>query len=309
MTTIDVRDLTKDYGGKRVLDGLTFSLAPGQVTGFLGPNGSGKSTTLRLLLGLARPTSGTALVGGRPYAALTAPLRRVGALVDANAAHPRRSGRDHLRVLAASNGIPAARVGDVLDRVGLIGVAGRRTGTYSLGMRQRLGIAAALLGDPEVLVLDEPANGLDPEGMRWLRRLLRDHAEAGGTALVSSHLMHETARYADRLLVIGGGVLLADQPLAAFLAERTAHVVRFRSTDGERLAAALRARGHQVLVEREGEGSVPGARPAEIGALAAAEGIGILELRAEEAGLEDAYLALTEGAGAHQGRQDTPADG
>ncbi|SCD54929.1 ABC-2 type transport system ATP-binding protein [Streptomyces sp. TverLS-915] len=309
MTAIDVRQLTKEYGGSRVLDGLTFSLAPGQVTGFLGPNGSGKSTTLRLLLGLARPTSGTALVAGRPYAALTAPLRRVGALLDADAAHPRRSARDHLRVLAASNDIPAARVDEVLDRVGLTDVAGRRTGTYSLGMRQRLGIAAALLGDPDVLVLDEPANGLDPEGMLWLRGLLRDHAAAGGTALVSSHLMHETARYADRLLVIGGGLLLADQPLDAFLADRTARVVRFRSTDGERLAEALRARGHQVVPGEEGAWSVPGARPEEVGAIAAAEGLGVLELRAEEAGLEDAYLALTEGTGAHRGRQGPPAEG
>ncbi|MFJ4437613.1 ATP-binding cassette domain-containing protein [Streptomyces sp. NPDC088923] len=309
MTAIDVHELTKEYGGSRVLDGLTFSLAPGRVTGFLGPNGSGKSTTLRLLLGLARPTSGTALVDGRPYPALTTPLRRVGALLDADAAHPRRSARDHLRVQAASNGIPAARADEVLDRVGLTDVAGRRVGTYSLGMRQRLGIAAALLGDPEVLVLDEPANGLDAEGMTWLRGLLRAHADAGGTALVSSHLMHETARYADHLLVIGGGVLLADQPLGAFLADRTARVVRFRSTDGERLAEALRTRGHQVLPGEEGVWSVPGARPDDVGAVAAAEGLGVLELRAEDAGLEDAYLALTEGTGAHRGRPATPAKG
>ncbi|WP_433343490.1 ATP-binding cassette domain-containing protein [Streptomyces sp. CA-253872] len=309
MTAIDVHELTKEYGGNRVLDGLGFSLAPGQVTGFLGPNGSGKSTTLRLLLGLARPTAGTALVDGRPYAALTAPLRRVGALLDANAAHPRRSARDHLRVLAASNGIPAARVGAVLDRVGLTEVAGRRVGTYSLGMRQRLGIAAALLGDPDVLVLDEPANGLDPEGMTWLRELLRDHAAAGGTALVSSHLTYETARYADHLLVIGGGVLLADQPLDTFLTDRGARLVHFRSTDGERLAEVLRSRGHQVLPGEEGAWRVPGARPDEIGAIAAAEGLGILELRAEETGLEDVYLALTEGTGAHRGRPSTPTGG
>ncbi|MET8555316.1 ATP-binding cassette domain-containing protein [Streptomyces sp. NPDC004959] len=308
MTAIEVHELTKKYGRSRVVDGLTFSLAPGGVTGFLGPNGSGKSTTLRLLLGLARPTSGTALVDGRPYSALTAPLRRVGALLDANAAHPRRSARDHLRVLAAGNDIPAVRAEEVLDRVGLTSVAGHRVGTYSLGMRQRLGIAAALLGDPEVLILDEPANGLDAEGMTWLRELLRAHAAAGGTALVSSHLMHETARYADHLLVIGAGTLLADQPLDAFLADRTAHVVRFRSTDGARLAEALRTRGHRVLPGEEGVWNVPGARPDDIGVVAAAEGLGVLELRAEEAGLEDAYLALTEGEGAHRGRPTSTAE-
>ncbi|WP_226651563.1 ABC transporter ATP-binding protein, partial [Streptomyces hydrogenans] len=199
MTSIDIQNLTKEYGGRpaaRAVDGLTFRVEPGRVTGFLGPNGAGKSTTMRLVLGLDRPTSGTATVGGRPYVTLDEPLRTVGALLDAQAAHPSRTGRDHLRFLAASNGLPARRVDEVLAETGLEPAARRRIKGYSLGMRQRLGIAAALLGDPGVLMLDEPANGLDPEGIVWIRELLRRLAAEGRTVLVSSHLMNETATFA-----------------------------------------------------------------------------------------------------------------
>lgn len=212
MTSIDVRDLTKEYGPRRAVDRLTFSVRPGRVTGFLGPNGAGKSTTLRLVLGLDKPTAGTATVGGRAYTALRQPLRHVGALLDAQAAHGSRTGRDHLRALAASNRIAVRRVEEVLAETGLAPAARRRVRSYSLGMRQRLGIAAALLGDPEVVLLDEPSNGLDPEGIVWIRALLRRLAAEGRTVLVSSHLMNETASFADHLVVLGRGRLLADTP-------------------------------------------------------------------------------------------------
>jgi ABC-2 type transport system ATP-binding protein len=207
---ISVRNLTKKYGGTLAVDGLTFDAAPGTVTGFLGTNGSGKSTTMRLIMGLDAPTAGTATIGGRPYRALAHPLREVGALLEARAFHPGRTARAHLTALAAGGGIPRQRVGEVLDQVGLAHVAGRRAGTFSLGMGQRLGIAAALLGDPGVLLLDEPVNGLDPEGIRWFRELTRSLAAQGRTVLVSSHLIGEIAQTADRVVVIGGGRLLAD---------------------------------------------------------------------------------------------------
>jgi ABC-2 type transport system ATP-binding protein len=220
MTSIDVQDLTKEYGTRRAVDGLTFRVLPGRVTGFLGPNGAGKSTTMRLVLGLDRPTSGSATLGGHAYSAFPEPLRHVGALLDAHAAHGSRTGRDHLRVLAASNRIPLSRADEVLEETGLASVARRRVKTYSLGMRQRLGIAAALLGDPEVVMLDEPSNGLDPEGIIWIRELLRRLAGQGRTVLVSSHLMHETASFADHLLVLGRGRLLADMPMREFIHAR-----------------------------------------------------------------------------------------
>ncbi|WP_199185546.1 ABC transporter ATP-binding protein [Streptomyces carminius] len=223
MTAIELCELTKEYGrgGKavRALDGLTVTVRPGTVTGFLGPNGAGKSTTMRIVLGLDRPTSGTALLDGRPYGARPEPLRRVGALLDAGAAHPGRTARDHLRVLASSNRIPDRRVAQVLEETGMAPAARRRVRTFSLGMRQRLGIAAALLGDPPVLLLDEPVNGLDPEGMVWLRGLVRRLADEGRTVLVSSHLMGEVARIADRVVVLGAGRLLADAALEDFLRE------------------------------------------------------------------------------------------
>ncbi|MBJ6627539.1 ABC transporter ATP-binding protein [Streptomyces sp. I4(2020)] len=212
MTSIDVRDLTKEYGTRRAVDDLTFTVPPGRVTGFLGPNGAGKSTTMRLVLGLDHPTSGAAALGGRPYESLREPLRTVGALLDPGAALGSRTGRDHLRILAATHRIPDRRVAEVLEETGLAPAARRRVRTYSLGMRQRLGIAAALLGDPEVVMLDEPSNGLDPEGIVWIRGLLRRLADEGRTVLVSSHLMNETASFADHLVVLGRGRLLADTP-------------------------------------------------------------------------------------------------
>ncbi|CCK31703.1 nodulation ABC transporter NodI [Streptomyces davaonensis JCM 4913] len=293
MTSIEVQALTKEYGGRRAVDRLTFSVLPGRVTGFLGPNGAGKSTTMRLVLGLDRPTSGTATVGGRPYATLQEPLRRVGALLDAQAAHGSRTGRDHLRILAAANRIAARRVEEVLAETGLTSVARHRVKTYSLGMRQRLGIAAALLGDPEVIMLDEPSNGLDPEGIIWIRQLLRRLAEEGRTVLVSSHLMNETASFADHLVVLGRGRLLADTPMREFIHARVQPRVRIRTTDPQALASLLTEHGHTAVEETEGHWTVHHARVDDIGRLLSAAGVPILELAAEEATLEQAYLDLT----------------
>ncbi|MFI8189529.1 ATP-binding cassette domain-containing protein [Streptomyces sp. NPDC085946] len=293
MTSIDVHHLTKEYGTRRAVDRLTFRVLPGRVTGFLGPNGAGKSTTLRLVLGLDRPTSGTATIGGRPYAALREPLRRVGALLDARAAHGSRTGRDHLRVLAASNRVPDRRVDEVLAETGLAAVARRRVGTYSLGMRQRLGIAAALLGDPEVVVLDEPSNGLDPEGIVWIRTLLRRLAGEGRTVLVSSHLMNETASFADHLVVLGRGRLLADTPVREFIDARVRPRVRIRTTDPTALGSVLARHGHHAEEHEDGHWTVHHARVADIGRLVSAAGVPVLELAAQEATLEQAYLDLT----------------
>ncbi|MER5740594.1 MULTISPECIES: ATP-binding cassette domain-containing protein [unclassified Streptomyces] len=298
MTSIDLQNLTKEYGGRhtaRAVDGLTFRVEPGRVTGFLGPNGAGKSTTMRLVLGLDRPTAGTATIGGRPYVTLDEPLRTVGALLDAQAAHPSRTGRDHLRLLAASNGLPARRVDEVLAETGLEPAARRRIRGYSLGMRQRLGIAAALLGDPGVLMLDEPANGLDPEGIVWIRGLLRRLAAEGRTVLVSSHLMNETATFADHLVVLGRGRLLADVPVREFLDAHSHARVRVRTGDPVRLRAALLAKGWTVgdTADPDGRWLVEGASAEEVGAVTAREGIPVFELADERASLEQAYLALT----------------
>ncbi|MDT9700761.1 ABC transporter ATP-binding protein [Streptomyces sp. P17] len=293
MTSIEVQALTKEYGTRRAVDHLTFSVLPGRVTGFLGPNGAGKSTTMRLVLGLDRPTSGTATVGGRPYAGLHAPLRQVGALLDPQAAHGSRTGRDHLRTLAATNRIPRARVEEALEETGLASVAGRRVKTYSLGMRQRLGIAAALLGDPEVIMLDEPSNGLDPEGIIWIRRLLRRLAQEGRTVLVSSHLMNETAAFADHLVVLGRGRLLADTPLREFIHARVEPSVRIRTTDPTALKAALAPHGHDAAEHTDGHWTVRHARVDEIGRIVSAAGVPLLELAAQEGTLEQAYLYLT----------------
>ncbi|MFF2778190.1 ABC transporter ATP-binding protein [Streptomyces sp. NPDC058052] len=301
MTSIDVKNLTKEYGGRsaaRAVDGLTFRVEPGRVTGFLGPNGAGKSTTMRLVLGLDRPTSGSATIGGRPYATLDEPLRTVGALLDAQAAHPSRTGRDHLRFLAASNGLPARRVDEVLAETGLEAAARRRIRGYSLGMRQRLGIAGALLGDPRVLMLDEPANGLDPEGIVWIRELLRRLAAEGRTVLVSSHLMNETATFADHLVVLGRGRLLADVPMREFIDAHSHARVRVRTGDPVRLRATLLAKGWTVgaAADADGRWVVEGASAEEIGAVTAREGIPVFELADERASLEQAYLALTSDA-------------
>ncbi|MEU3860665.1 ATP-binding cassette domain-containing protein [Streptomyces sp. NPDC028722] len=293
MTSIDVRDLTKEYGGRRAVDGLTFAVRPGRVTGFLGPNGAGKSTTLRLLLGLDRPTAGTATIGGHAYARLRDPLRRVGALLDARAAHGSRTARDHLRALAVSNRIPAGRVDTVLEETGLAPVARRRVRTYSLGMRQRLGVAAALLGDPEVVLLDEPANGLDPEGIVWIRTLLRRLAAEGRTVLVSSHLMGETAVFADHLLILGRGRLLADTPVREFIHARVRPHVRIRTSDPAALGALLARHGHEASPGEDGTWTVRHARADDLGRLMSEAGVPVLELAAREATLEEAYLDLT----------------
>ncbi|MFG2192115.1 ABC transporter ATP-binding protein [Streptomyces sp. NPDC048639] len=293
MTSIDIKDLTKEYGANRAVDRLTFTIGPGRVTGFLGPNGAGKSTTMRLVLGLDRPTSGAATVGGRHYAAIRDPLRTVGALLDAQAAHGSRTARDHLRALAASNRIPPSRVDEVLDEAGLTTVAGRRIKTFSLGMRQRLGVAAALLGDPRVVMLDEPSNGLDPEGIIWIRELVRRLAREGRTVLVSSHLMNETATFADHLVVLGRGRLLADAPMQEFLEAHGRPRVRLRTTEAARLRSTLSHKGYEPVRTEDGRWLVHGAKAEDVGAIAAREGIPVLELADEQTSLEEAYLALT----------------
>jgi len=293
MTSIDVRDLTKEYGGRRALDRLTFSVLPGRVTGFLGPNGAGKSTTMRLVLGLDRPTSGTATIGGRAYTTLHEPLRHVGALIDAQAAHGSRTARDHLRALAASNRITDRRADEVLEEAGLSSVAGRRVKTYSLGMRQRLGIAAALLGDPPVVLLDEPSNGLDPEGIVWIRELLRRLAREGRTVLVSSHLMNETASFADHLVVLGRGRLLTETPMREFIDARVRPRVRVRTTNGAALSGLLEKHGYEAVEAGDGRWTVGHARVEDVGRLMSAAGLPVLELAAEEGTLEQAYLDLT----------------
>ncbi|MBB6349016.1 ATP-binding cassette domain-containing protein [Nonomuraea muscovyensis] len=290
---ISLDHLTKRYGDRVAVDDLTLRLRPGAVTGFLGPNGAGKSTTMRMILGLDRPTAGRALVGGRPYHELDNPLRTVGALLDARAVHPGRGVRAHLLALARGNGIPKARVGEVLETVGLGAVAGKRAGTLSLGMSQRLGIAAALLGDPEVLMFDEPVNGLDPDGVRWVRRLMRSLAGEGRTVFVSSHLMSEMQLTADHLVVIGKGRLLADAPLGEVLA---ATAVLVRTPHAGDLAVRLAAAG--VAVERRGENELvaTGAPIERIGDLAHEAGVRLHELSPREPSLEQAYQELTAGS-------------
>lgn len=293
MTSIDVHELTKEYGTTRAVDRLSFRVQPGRVTGFLGPNGAGKSTAMRLVLGLDRPTGGSATIGGRPYTRLTEPLRTVGALLDAQAAHGSRTARSHVAVLAASNGIPMSRVKAVLEETGLGDVGARRIKSFSLGMRQRLGIAVALLGDPHVVMLDEPSNGLDPEGIIWIRELMKRLAREGRTVLVSSHLMNETASFADHLVVLGRGRLLADMSMKQFLDSRSTPRVRLRTTEPGRLQSALASKGLTGVQADDGRWAIDGVTAAEIGAIAANEGIPLLELGDERATLEQAYLDLT----------------
>ncbi|MFD9357349.1 ATP-binding cassette domain-containing protein [Streptomyces sp. NPDC060031] len=295
MNSIEIRELTKEYGRTRALDHLTFDVLPGRVTGFLGPNGAGKSTTMRLLLGLDRITSGTATIGGLRFTDFSDPLRRVGALLDAQAAHGGRSARDHLRFLAAGNRIPMSRVEEVLEQAGIASAAKRRIKSFSLGMRQRLGIAAALLGDPGVLLLDEPTNGLDPEGVIWIRELMRGLAAEGRTVLVSSHLMSETATLADHLVVLGQGRLLADTSMEEFIDARSAPRARLRTSEPARLREALAREGFDLVDADAGRWTVDGIRADQLGAIAAREGIPMLELADERASLEQAYLDLTAG--------------
>ncbi|GAA0954447.1 ABC transporter ATP-binding protein [Actinocorallia libanotica] len=290
---IEARGLSKRYGDRTAVDGLDFTVRPGAVTGFLGPNGAGKSTTMRLILGLDRPTGGTALIGGRRYRDLHAPLRQVGALLDAKAVHGGRSARDHLRCLAEANAIPRCRVGEVLELVGLAAVADRPCRGFSLGMGQRLGIAAALLGDPAVLVFDEPVNGLDPEGVRWIRTLMRSLAAEGRTVFVSSHLMSEMALTAEHLLVIGRGRILADTGMREFIETHSELGLRVRTPRPDVLCPLLARRGLRVEPEGDGAFRVHGASAAAVGELAARAGVALHELSPVRASLEEAFLRLT----------------
>jgi ABC-2 type transport system ATP-binding protein len=328
---IEARDLTKSYAGKVAVDHLSFTVQPGRVTGFLGPNGAGKSTTMRLILGLDRPDSGAATIGGKRYLELPNPLRTVGAILEAKSVHSGRSAANHLLFLAQSQGLPKSRVGEVLDLVGLADVAGKRAGTFSLGMSQRLGIAAAMLGDPGVLLLDEPVNGLDPEGVLWIRNLMKYLAGQGRTILVSSHLMNEMAVTADHLIVIGRGRLIADSPTAEVIARSSEQSVRVRTPDPARLTALIEAEGGKVssgaaqpgAVDpgafhagafdpaafdpgaadsgaadsggRDGAGTlvVTGMPAPRIGELAASASIVLHELSPQLASLEEAFMELT----------------
>ncbi|MEY9874368.1 ABC-2 type transport system ATP-binding protein [Streptacidiphilus sp. MAP12-33] len=295
---IEAHGLTKRYGAKTAVDRLTFAVQPGIVTGFLGPNGSGKSTTMRMILGLDAPSDGLATVAGVPFRQLTHPARTVGALLDAKSLHPGRSARANLLSLARMSGIPSRRVDEVLGLVGLQDVAGRRTGGFSLGMGQRLGIAAALLGDPQVLMLDEPVNGLDPEGVLWIRQLIRGWAAEGRTVFVSSHLMSEMALTADHLVIIGQGKLLADMSLTAFVNQySTGHVaVRCVPEDTPRLVPALAAAGGSAQQQPDGALRVTGLDAQRISELAHAQGIRLLELAPQQASLEEAYMRMTQHA-------------
>jgi ABC-2 type transport system ATP-binding protein len=295
-TTIETLGLTKRYGPTAAVDGLSFQVRPGQVTGFLGPNGAGKSTTLRMILGMDTPTAGRALIGGCAYRDLDEPLRAVGSLLDPGALHPGRRARDHLVWLAASNRLPARRVGEVLEQTGLAAVAGKRVGSFSLGMKQRLGIAAALLGEPGILLLDEPVNGLDPEGVLWIRTLMRTLASEGRTILVSSHLMSEMALTADHLIVIGRGRLIADMSMHDLIQTHAPGDVLVRTPEGSLLADVLRAQGAAVRPEADGALAVTGLAPQTISRAAAARGIAVHELATRQASLEQAYMRLTEAA-------------
>ncbi|UCN14998.1 ATP-binding cassette domain-containing protein [Cellulomonas iranensis] len=293
---IEAHHLTKRYGPRTAVDGMTFTVRPGRVTGFLGPNGAGKSTTMRMVVGLDRPTSGRVTVNGAPYARHRAPLGEVGVLLDAKAVHPGRSARAHLRALAATHGIGDARVDEVVELAGLGAVAHVRAGRFSLGMSQRLGIAAALLGDPATLVLDEPVNGLDPEGVLWVRTLLRALAAEGRTVLLSSHLMSEMALTADHLIVVGRGRVVADAPVADVVAQAGPAAVRVRTPDAARLAAALvRDPALRVVSTAADTLEVSGADAPALAAAAAGIGVVLHELAPVQASLEDAYLQLTGG--------------
>ncbi len=289
---LQIRSLSKRYGSTVAVDNLSFEVKPGRVTGFLGPNGAGKSTTMRMLLGLDQPTAGEALVNGRRYAELRRPIHEVGALLDANAVHPGRNAYDHLCWQAASNGIGRRRVVACIEQVGLAGVARKPVGEFSLGMKQRLGIAGALLGEPNVLMFDEPVNGLDPEGVRWIRELLKGFAEEGRTVLLSSHLMSEMAQTADDLVILGRGRLVAETTVQD-LAERFLQGVFVQSPRSSELAELVLAAGGEVLPSESAEVVVRGLSAGEVGDLAAGQGIPVHQLVTRSASLEDAYLELT----------------
>ena len=300
---IEARELTKHYGPKVAVDHLSFTVEPGKVTGFLGPNGAGKSTTMRLVLGLDRPDSGTATINGKPYTALRSPLRTVGALLEARAVHTGRTAFNHLLFLAQSQGLPRKRVHEVMELVGLTEVANKRTGGFSLGMSQRLGLAAAMLGDPQVLLLDEPVNGLDPEGILWIRNLMKHLAGEGRTVFVSSHLMNEMAVTADHLIVIGRGELIANSSTQEFIAGSSEGVVLVRTPDPDKLSSVITAEGGHV--NADAATALPGQAPAitvtgmpapRIGELAAASSIVLHELTPRMASLEQAFLEMTAGS-------------
>src|SRR4051812_36471544 len=291
---IELAGLTKVFGSTRAVDDLTCSIEPGMVTGFLGPNGAGKTTTMRLILGLDRPTSGTATIDGKTYKEIPNPLRTVGALLDARQVHPNRSAVNHLRWIAASNRIPTKRVDEVLEMVGLAALAGQNAGSLSLGMSQRLGIAAALLGDPPVVLFDEPVNGLDPEGIRWVRTLMRTLAAQGRTVFVSSHLLAEMANTADRLVVIGKGKLIASTTVAEFVGRSDAETVRVRSPQLDTLRRVLTDAGLTAEADHGSSLVVRGAAIEVIGELAARNAITLHELSAQRGSLEEAYMQLTD---------------
>jgi ABC-2 type transport system ATP-binding protein len=292
---IEARDLTKDYGSKRAVDGLTFTVEPGVVTGFLGPNGAGKSTTMRLVLGLDAPTRGDVTVNGKHYRDHVAPLHEVGALLEARSVHTGRTAYNHLLALAQTHGISKRRVRELIDLVGLHEVAGKRAGQFSLGMGQRLGIAVALLGDPKTVMLDEPVNGLDPEGIHWIRNLLKGLAAEGRTVFVSSHLMSEMALTAEHLIVVGRGRVIADTSVDEFVARASQKVVLVRSPDLDRLRDALAGPGITFVAAERGALEVHGLTAEQIGDAAAADAIALHELTPQQASLEDAFMELTRG--------------
>jgi ABC-2 type transport system ATP-binding protein len=317
---IEVQDLTKRFGDKVAVDHLSFLVQPGRVTGFLGPNGAGKSTTMRLILGLDRPNGGTATINGKGYSDLINPLRTVGALLEARSMHTGRSARNHLLFLAQTQGLPASRVDSVLELVGLSDVARKRTGSYSLGMSQRVGVAAAMLGDPQVLLLDEPVNGLDPEGVLWIRNLMKHLAAEGRTILVSSHLMNEMAVTADHLVVIGRGRLLAEAATEEIIARGSGQSVRVRTPDADRLTELIKAEGGTATEAANGNGAaaatgdhapvltVTGVPAARIGELAASASIVLHELTPQLATLEEAFLELTADSLEYGHLDSQPAD-
>jgi ABC-2 type transport system ATP-binding protein len=305
---IELEGLTKRYGEKLAVNNLTFTVRPGMVTGFLGPNGAGKSTTMRMMLGLDRPTAGDVRVDGKHYDHLKDPLKYIGALLDAKAMHGGRSAFNHLLCLAQSNGIPKLRVAEVLDTVGLTTVAKKKAKGFSLGMGQRLGIAGALLGDPRILMFDEPVNGLDPEGIHWIRNLMKSLATQGRTVFVSSHLMSEMALTADHLVVIGQGRLLADTSMADFIERNSRSYIRIRSPQRERLLDVLHEAGVTVVESGSGALEVDGGKAEQIGELAAQHQIVLHELSPQQASLEEAFMQLTAESVEYHAHADTPHD-
>jgi ABC-2 type transport system ATP-binding protein len=297
MAAITIQGLTKRFGDVVAVDDLSFEVDQGTVVGFLGPNGAGKTTTLRTLLGLVTPTAGTARIDGKPYRELADPIRHVGAVLEASSFHPGRSARNHLRVVATAAGLPLARADQVLDQVGLTTAAHRRVGGFSLGMRQRLGLATALLGDPQVLILDEPANGLDPEGVHWLRGFLRQLADQGRTVLVSSHVLAEVAQTVDQVVIIAHGRLVTQSTLASLTA-RTDQQVRVRTPQADTLRALLAAQGIQAHPDGADQLLATGTTTEVVGKAAAAAGVVIYEMGAERSNLEDVFLQLTSRQGA-----------